>query len=116
MMIQTIYGPIDKISLFLYNEELKSRTFSLLYMYEQQPFITFQKKVKDLICGAISFEKIKLQKHRKFCQYIETLTAIIEPQPLDTETKHNFVKRHIFDAISLLEKMFSDFGEAVDEQ
>ena len=107
-MAKTIYGDIDDLSIKLYNEELKGRTFALLYMYEEQPRETYQRHLNDLLQGVASFEKIKLQKHRKFCKYIELLTSIIEPQPIKEETEHSFVKRHIFDAVNLLDKMFSD--------
>lgn len=108
----TVYGNIDKTSIKIYNEELKNRTFALLYLFEEQPFETYQKHLQDLIVRVISFEKIKLQKARKFCQYIELLTAILEPQPIKKETKHSFVKRHIFDAVNLLDKMFKELLES----
>ena len=105
--MNTIYGNIDKVSIKIYNESLKSRTFALLYLYEEQPFETYQRHLQDLISGVISFEKIKLQKNKHFCKYIELLTAILEPNPI-SETKHSFVRRHILDATSLLNKMFKE--------
>lgn len=113
-MIETKYGEIDETSLALYNEDLKNRTFSLLYLYEQQPFETYQKRLNDLISGAISFQKIRLQKHPDFCKYIEKLVAILEPQPLKIESEHDFVRRHILDAVNILCRMIQDFQKVVD--
>ena len=48
-MVQTVYGTLDDVSVLLYNEDLKNRTFALLYMYEQQPFETYQTRLNDLI-------------------------------------------------------------------
>ena len=112
-MIETKYGAIDETSLLLYNEDLKNRTFALLYLYEQQPFETYQRSLNDLISGAISFQKIKLQKHPDFCKYIEKLVAILEPQPLQIETEHDFVRRHILDAVNILGRMIQDFQKVV---
>lgn len=112
-MIETKYGEIDETSLLLYNEDLKNRTFALLYLYEQQPFETYQKRLNDLISGAISFQKIRLQKHPDFCKYIEKLAAILEPQPLKIESEHDFVRRHILDAVNILGRMISDFQKEV---
>ncbi|MBR4002740.1 MAG: hypothetical protein IKI95_01545 [Clostridia bacterium] len=114
-MIKTIFGEIDETSLLLYNEDLKNRTFALLYLYEQQPFETYQKRLNDLICGAVSFQKIKLQKHPDFCKYIEKLVAILEPQPLQLENEHDFIRRHILDAVNILGRMIQDFRKAVED-
>lgn len=114
-MVETKYGSIDETSLLLYNEGLKNRTFALLYLYEQQPFETYQKRLNDLICGAVSFQDIRLQKHPDFCKYIEKLAAILEPQPLKIESEHDFVRRHILGAVNILEKMIQDFKEAVED-
>lgn len=113
-MIETVYGNIDEFSLLLYNEDLKNRTFALLYLYEQQPFETYQKRLNDLISGAVSFQKIKIQKHPDFCKYIENLAAIIEPQPLKIENEHDFVKRHILNAVNILSRMIGDIRKVVE--
>ena len=114
-MAETKYGSIDEVSLLLYNEDLKNRTFALLYLYEQQPFETYQRRLNDLITGAVSFQKIRFQKHPEFCKYIENLVAILEPQPIKTESEHDFVKRHILNAVNILGRMIQDFQKAVED-
>jgi hypothetical protein len=113
-MIETAYGTFDKTSLLLYNEELCSRTFGLLYLYEQQPFKTYQVRVHDLIIAVKTFQKIKLHLHPKFNDYIENLAVIIEPKPLPIETEHDFVKRHILNAVNILCRIIEDVRKAVD--
>lgn len=112
-MAETIYGNIDDFSVLLYNEDLKNRTFALLYLYEQQPFETYQKRLNDLIVGAISSQKIKLQKHPDFCKYIENLASIVEPMPLKAESEHDFVKRHVLNAVNILSHIVEDIRKAV---
>lgn len=109
--MKTIYGEIEKSSIALYGNELKNRTFSLLYLYEEQPFEIYSQHLKELLVRVISFEKIQLQKHPKFCRYIELLTTIIEPKSINGETEHKFVRRHILDAVNLIDKMFEDIEE-----
>jgi hypothetical protein len=108
--MKTIYGEIENSSLSIYFNELKNRTFSLLPIYEEQPFEIYTKNLKELLVRVISFEKIRLQKHPKFCTYIELLTTIMEPKDTEEETAHKFVRRHILDAVNLVDKMFQDIG------
>lgn len=110
--MKTIYGEIDNSSLKAYSNELKNRTFSLLYFYEEQPFEIYSQHLKELLVRVISFEKIHLQKHPKFCRYIELLTTIIEPKPIGNETEHTCVRRHILDAVNLIDKMFENIEES----
>lgn len=112
-MAETIYGNIDDVSILLYNEDLKNRTFALLYLYEQQPFETYQTRLNDLIVEAFSSQKIKLQKHPDFCKYIGNLVSIMQPQPLEIETEHDFVKRHVLNAVNILSRMISDIRKEV---
>lgn len=109
--MKTIYGEIDKSSVVAYSNELKNRTFSLLYLYEEQPFEIYTQHLKELLTRVISFEKIQLQKHPKFCRYVELLTTILEPKPTGDETEHKFVRRHILDAVNLVDKMFVDLED-----
>lgn len=107
-MVETIYGNIDDVSVLLYNEDLKNRTFALLYMYEQQPFETYQTRLNDLIVESFSSQKIKLQKHPEFCRYIGNLVSIMQPKPIKTESEHDFVKRHILNAVNILSRIIND--------
>lgn len=113
-MVQTVYGTLDDVSVLLYNEDLKNRTFALLYMYEQQPFETYQTRLNDLIVEAFSSQKIKLQKHPDFCRYIGNLVSIMTPKPLQTETEHDFVKRHVLNAVNILSRMIKDIRKEVE--
>lgn len=115
MIVKTHYGDLDKTSVYLYYEELKNRTFSLLYLYEQQPFETFKNKLQELICGVISFQKILIQRHPDFCRYIENLASIIEPQPLSNETEHDFVKKRVLNAVNLVDRILTDVAKAVED-
>lgn len=112
-MAETIYGNIDDVSLLLYNEDLKNRTFALLYMYEQQPFETYQTRLNDLIVEAFSSQKIKLQRHPDFCKYIGNLVSIMKPKPIKAESEHEFVKRHVLNAVNILSRMISDMRKEV---
>lgn len=114
-MAQTIYGNIDDLSVLLYNEDLKNRTFALLYMYEEQPFETYQTRLNDLIIESFSSQKIKLQKHREFCKYINNLVSIMEPKPLKNESEHEFVKRHILNAVNILGRIINDVRKEVKD-
>ena len=114
-MVKTIYGDIDDLSVLLYNEDLKNRTFALLYMYEQQPFETYQTRLNDLIVEAFSSQKIKLQKHPSFCKYIGNLVSIMQPKPIKSESEHDFVKRHILNAVNVLGRMISDVRREVEK-
>lgn len=109
-IVKTKYGNLDKETLDLYNSQLKSRTFALLYLFEEQPFETYQRALQDLLQGVLSFEKIKLEENLdrvKFAKYIELVVSCLEPYPLN-ETKHSFIRRHILDAVNLLDKMFKE--------
>lgn len=114
-MAETTYGNIDDFSILLYNEDLKNRTFAVLYLYEQQPFETYQKRLNDLIVEAISSQKIKMQKHPDFCKYISNLASIIEPAPLEIETEHDFVKRHVLNAVNILSRIINDIRKEVKD-
>lgn len=115
MVVETKYGKVDMLSLKLYNEDLRNRTFSLLYLYEQQPFETYQIRVNDLLQGAIEFRKIDLQMHGKFLRYIENLQVILNPQPMGCESEHDFVKRHILNAVNILSRIIDDIKKAVED-
>lgn len=104
--METIYGKIDNKALKLYGDSLKNRTFKLLYLYEQQPFETYQKHLNDLLVNVISFNSIKLKTHKDFCRYVELLTSILKPQPLENETEHSFIRRRILDSVNLIARMF----------
>lgn len=110
--MKTIYGDLDSLSLKLYYKSLKNRTFALLPLYEEQPFETYQKYLRDLLIGVISLEQIKLEKTANFVKYIELLASIKDPKSTEKETEHAFVRRHILDAVNLLERMFNEIKES----
>lgn len=112
-MAHTIYGDIDDLSVLLYYEDLKNRTFALLYMYEQHPFETYQTRLNDLIAEAFASQKIKLQKHPNFCKYINNLVTILNPSPIKKESEHDFVKRHILNAVNILGRIIKDVRQEV---
>lgn len=111
----TIYGNIDTLGVGMYYEQLVNRTFALLYIYEEQPFITYQRHVHDLLLEVVSFDKILLQKNKHFCKFISIIASLEEPNPRKNETMHAFVRRRILDATNLMNIIFDDIREVLNE-
>ena len=113
--MMTIYGDINDISVGMHYEQLVNRTFALLYIYEEQPFITYQRHVHDLLLEVLSFDKILLQKNKYFCKFISIVASLEEPNPRKNETPHSFVRRRILDATNLMKIIFEDVKEVLNE-
>lgn len=111
----SIYGDIDKITVGMYYEQLVNRTFALLYIYEEQPFITYQRHVHDLLLEVVSFDRVLLQKNKYFCKFISIIASLEEPNPRKNESLHTFVRRRILDATNLMKIIFEDIRGVLNE-
>lgn len=99
-----------EMPLTLYIEDLKGRTFSLLYFYEQQPFGTYQKRAHDLLEQVGTFSVLIELCPTLFSRYLENIAVIVRPNPLDSETEHDFVRRHILNAVNIADSMLDQLS------
>lgn len=109
----TIPEKFKEIPFTLYIEDLKNRTFSLLYFYEQQPFETYQMRAHDLLKQVGTFSILVELCPTLFGYFLENIAVIINPCPLPTEDEHSFVRRHILNAVNIADTMLKEikYGE-----
>jgi len=107
--LKTKYGEIKNYTTWFYIDNLTGLTYKILPIFEERSTEQYSVYINDLINELISYDNIMNSKY--FLKLILNLEALKCPKPDESENKHQYVRRKVFECRGLAEKIISEIKD-----